>query len=392
MTRPELQSWHGLCRIWFDLKATQQYYPLLHSAFWLEHRLWGDATLGYHLVNILLHVVAAILVAVILRRLAVPGAYLAAAIFALHPVHVESVAWITELKNTLSAVFYLSAALVYLRLRPEPKEIVVRGRVGAVRAGAAEQDRHGDAAGGAAGGLLVAAGAAVVAARRSAAGPLLRPRRGRRRVHRLGRTQLGGAEGAEFDFTFVERCLIAGRAIWFYLGKLFWPADLIFIYPRWHVSQAAGWQYLFPFAALLLVVGLWSVRRRWRGPLAAMLFFVGTLFPVLGFFNVYPFLYSFVADHFQYLASLGIIALASAGVATLLGRWGLWGRPPAYGLCGLLLFALATRTFVQCCMYADLEYLYETTIERNPDCWMAYNNLGAALQRARRTRQSDRLL
>ena len=118
VTRPELRSWHGLYRIWFDLGATQQYYPLLHSAFWVEHKLWGDATLGYHLVNILLHAAAALLVALVLRRLAVPGAYLAAAIFALHPVHVESVAWITEQKNTLSAVFYLGAMLVYLALRP----------------------------------------------------------------------------------------------------------------------------------------------------------------------------------------------------------------------------------------------------------------------------------
>ena len=106
--------------------------------------------------------------------------------------------------------------------------------------------------------------------------------------------------------------------IWFYLGKLFWPADLIFIYPRWQISQAVWWQYLFPAAALLLLAVLWGLRRRWRGPLAGLLFFVGTLFPVLGFCNVYPFLFSFVADHFQYLASLGIITLAAAGAVLLL--------------------------------------------------------------------------
>ena len=123
VTRPELRSWHGLCRIWFDLGATHQYYPLLHSAFWIEHKLWGDATLGYHLVNILLHAAAALMVALILRRLKIPGAYLAAAIFALHPVQVESVAWITEQKNTLSAVFYLAAVLVYLRFRPDAEDV-----------------------------------------------------------------------------------------------------------------------------------------------------------------------------------------------------------------------------------------------------------------------------
>ncbi len=115
VTRPELRSWYGLFRIWFDLGATQQYYPMLHSAFWVQYWFWDDATLGYHLVNILLHATVAVMVAMILRQLAIPVAYLAAAIFALHPVHVESVAWITELKNTLSAVFYLGSAMVYLR-------------------------------------------------------------------------------------------------------------------------------------------------------------------------------------------------------------------------------------------------------------------------------------
>ena len=113
--RPELRSWHGLYRIWFDVLATQQYYPMSFSAFWVEHRLWGDATLGYHLVNIFLHATVRLLLALVLRRLEVPGAYLAASIFALHPVCVESVAWITELKNTLSGVFYLGAMLLYLR-------------------------------------------------------------------------------------------------------------------------------------------------------------------------------------------------------------------------------------------------------------------------------------
>ena len=115
VTRPELRSLDGLYRIWFDLGATQQYYPLLHSAFWFEHKLWGDDPLGYHLTNLLLHCGVVCLVYAVLRRLKIPGALLAAAIFAVHPVEVESVAWITEQKNTLSAVFYLSAMLAYLR-------------------------------------------------------------------------------------------------------------------------------------------------------------------------------------------------------------------------------------------------------------------------------------
>src|SRR6185295_3531637 len=119
VTRPELQSRAGLSRIWFEIGATQQYYPVLHSAFWLEHRLWGDATLGYHLINVLLHATAACLFGTILRRLKIPGAGLAAWVFALHPVCVESVAWITEQKNTLSTVLYLAAALAWLRFEED---------------------------------------------------------------------------------------------------------------------------------------------------------------------------------------------------------------------------------------------------------------------------------
>src|SRR5271170_3332479 len=114
LTKPGLQSFHGLWRIWLELGATQQYYPLLHSAFWLEHRLWGNAVTGYHLTNLALHALSACLVVMIMKRLTLPGAWFAGFVFALHPVHVESVAWISEQKSTLSGVFYLAALLAYL--------------------------------------------------------------------------------------------------------------------------------------------------------------------------------------------------------------------------------------------------------------------------------------
>ena len=116
LTKPGLQSLHGLWRIWFELGATQQYYPLLHSAFWLEHRMWGDAVAGYHLTNVALHALSACLVVMIMKRLSLPGAWFAGFVFALHPVHVESVAWISEQKSTLSGVFCLAALLTYLQL------------------------------------------------------------------------------------------------------------------------------------------------------------------------------------------------------------------------------------------------------------------------------------
>jgi protein O-mannosyl-transferase len=379
VTRPDLQSLRGLGRIWFEMGATQQYYPALHTAFWLEHHLWGDAPLGYHLLNVLLHATAACLLGSVLRRLAVPGAWLAALLFALHPVAVESVAWIAEQKNTLSAVFYLLAALAYLRF----------------------DDRRGWAPYGRATGLFLLAllTKTVTATLPAALLVVCWWRRGRLSWQRdvlpllpwfaagaaaggvtawFERTRIGAA-GVDFTLSAVQRGLLAGRVFWFYLGKLLWPADLIFIYPRWTVDPAQAWQWLWPLGALALLVVL--ARGRRRGPLAALLFFGGTLFPALGFFNVFPFLFSFVADHFQYLASAGVLAPAAAGLTSLLARL---PRASRAALVGLLLAGLGALTWQQSRMYRDVFTLWQTTIDRNPACWMAYNNLAEALATAGR--------
>ncbi|MGA2798657.1 MAG: tetratricopeptide repeat protein, partial [Thermoguttaceae bacterium] len=188
--------------------------------------------------------------------------------------------------------------------------------------------------------------------------------------------KLIGAEGAAFDLTYVDRFLIAGRVIWFYLGKLFWPVDLLFTYPRWEINQAVWWQYLFPAAVILLFAALWALHRRWRGPLAGMLFFAGTLFPALGFCNVYPFIFSFVADHFQYLASLGVIALVSAGIMFFIERSQYWHRIAVYALCLGMLAILAAMTWRQSGLYSDQITLYKATLDKNPDSWMSQYNLG----------------
>ncbi len=286
ITQPELRSLHGLARIWTQLGATQQYYPLVHSVFWAEHKLWGDAATGYHWLNILLHAFSAVLLARILSQLKIPGAWLAAALFAVHPVEVESVAWISELKNTLSGVFYLGAALAYLRFDRSRS-----GRDYAMALGLF---------------LLGLMSKTVIASLPAALLVVFWWQRGKVPWKRdalplipffiagIGAGLLTawverrfiGAEGSEFNFSIIERILIAGRDVWFYLGKLFWPVDLAFIYPRWNVSQAVWWQYLYPAAGLVLLGVL--VWRRWRGPLAALLFFVGTLFPALGFFRRSP--------------------------------------------------------------------------------------------------------
>lgn len=384
VTRPELRSLLGLGRIWFEPGATQQYYPFLHTAFWVEHRLWGDATLGYHLINVLLHATAAGLLFQLLRRLAVPAAGLAAAVFGLHPVCVESVAWISEQKNTLSTVLYLAAALVYLRFDEQgrwSRYAVATGLfVAAIltksvtatlpaallvvlwwRHGSLSWRRH---AGpllpwlvlGAAAGLFTAA---------------------------VERTYVIGAQGSDYTLDFLQRALLAGRIIWFYLGKLVWPADLIFIYPRWQIAAAAPWQWLPALGVLALLIALWWGRR--RGPLAAALLFIGALFPALGFVDVFPFRFSYVADHFQYLAAPTVMVLAAAGWVRLAA-----GRPWWVGraLSGLLLAGLGVLTWRQCGMYHDAETLYRTTLARNPACWLAEYNLGTTLRAAGRTAEA----
>ena len=374
LTPQDLRSLDGLARIWTEVGATQQYYPLTFTAFWVQHRLWGDSTLGYHLVNILLHCLSALLFLRILRQLEAPGAWLAAAIFALHPVHVESVAWMAQLKNTLSGVLYLGAVLAYLgfdRTRGKGRYALALGlfvlgllsKTAIVTLPAAmlvifwwkrgrlswKQDALPLAPFFLAG---LAAGLVTVWLEQS----------------------LYGARGAEFKFVFLERCLVAGRAIWFHLSKLLWPAELLFIYPRWEVSQAAWQQYLYPAAALVLVAGLWRLRHWSRAPLAGLLCFIGTLFPTLGFFNVCTFRYSFVNDHHQYLACLGLIALVAAGATLAVAR-----RPFRGVLCLALLATLATLTWRQCRMYADFETLWRTTVAGNPRCYLAHTALGSVL-------------
>lgn len=368
VTNPALQSWSGLMRIWFEPGTTQQYYPLLHSAFWLEHKLWGDAVLGYHLINVLQHALAATLFGLLLRRLAVPGAWFAAGLFLLHPVCVESVAWICEQKNTLSLLFYLGAALAYLRFDRERSP-----------------QRYAFAT------LLFVCALLTKTVTASLPAALLVVfwwQRGRLDWRRdvlpllpwfvLGtggglftahfERVLIGAQGADFTLGAMDRVVLAGRVFWFYLGQLAWPADLVFVYPRWNIDATVWWQWLFPLAGLGLLAGLFAWRGRSRSPLAAALLFGGSLFPVLGFVNVYPFVFSYVADHFQYLASLAVFAAAGAGLGLLPRHAGKITAALLAGLFGVL-------TWNQAAHYRDNVTLYEATLRRNPDAWLAHHNL-----------------
>lgn len=377
LTAAPLMSWQGLGRIWTDFRVTQQYYPVVNTAFWVMNEAWGRNTLGYHFVNIALHALSACLIAGILRRWSVPGAVIAATIFALHPLQVESVAWMSELKNTMSGVFYLLSAIAYLRFdRTRERWSYATALIL----------------------FVLALGSKTVTATLPAALlivfwwqrgridwrkdvlPLV-PMFGLGLAAGLGTAFLEvtwvGAKGGEFTLTFVERILLAGRAVWFYAGKVLWPFNFMFMFPRWTIDQSVAWQYLFPIALIAVLGTLWAIRGRTRGPLAAALYFCGTLFPALGFFNVYPFRYSFVASHFAYLASLGLIVLLSAGLAMLLTRW----RPSVSEstIAVVVAVPLFILSFQESRQYASEEALWRATMAVNPTSVLARNNLAALL-------------
>lgn len=375
----ELRSLSGLAHLWTEPQTTRQYHPLLDTVFWVEDKLWGDSMLGYHLVNILIHVVAALLLLKILRQLRIPGAWLACAIFALHPIQAESVAWLSELKNTLSGIFLFASVLMYLRFdqdRSARSYILVLLLFSL--------------------GLMVKAIVAILPAAVLIAIWWKREKLEWKRdvVPLIPFLVLGisagiftawmerefaGAKGEAFDFSPIQRFLIAGRAFWFYIGKLFWPTNLVLIYPRWNVDASLWWQYLFPIAALGFYVFAWAFRRQWRWLLAGPLFFGVGVFPMLGFFNVSFFRLSFVADHFQYIPSIGIIIPVSAGLAVLLTRWHGWRRTAGFAFCFVLLAALTVLTWNQSHVYRDPETCYRTVIEKNPQSWEAHIEIGRAL-------------
>ena len=405
----------GLKEIWTSTQAV--YYPLVLTTFWVLHNVAGLNPLPYHLLNVLLHAASAILLWRLLRLLQVRGAWLGAALWALHPVMVQSVAWVTELKNTQSCLFYLLSIFFFLKWEGRGSLV---SRLPSRRAGKRRSS--------------VAFALSLVLfllATLSKPSVVMLPfvlalciwwMRGRirwRDVLPLAPFTLisalvsawtiweqkfhARAVGPDWAQTFPERLIIAGRAIWFYLGKLLWPHPLIFIYPRWEVDPSKLIAYLPLLLAIAGLVALWSIRAAWgRALFFAGAYYVISLFPVLGIFTVYFFRYSFVSDHFQYLASMGPLALAGAAVAAVAGR--LCQMPlelatetgaaqlaknrlavasrrfvPSACLGGALLILLAFLTWQHTTEYRDLIALYTATLRKNPACWMAHYNLGIVL-------------
>ena len=355
VAEPLIRRVDGIVSIWFapsELDSEFHYWPVTYMTFWIEHKLWGLHPAGYHAVNIVLHALNTVLLWRVLVRLAVPGAWLVAAVFAVHPVHVESVAWIIERKDLLSALFYLGAVHVWLRFTDMPGlsrylfslalfALALLSKSIAVTLPPTlliiQWWRHG---------RLTWRDAVRVA-------PFL--------VLAVGITLADLALYRDraylpFDYSLVERALIAARALWMYVYQLAWPVHLPVLYPRWevHTGDILGWLAL---AALLgLAIVLWCARGRvGRGPFAAAMFFAVTLSPVLGFVDFSFMRIAFVADRFQYLASIGPLALLGVVFhGAVRGRFlRRPGSPGAVFLAGAILLVLGVMSWRQAGIYRD---------------------------------------
>lgn len=376
-----VQSADGLWNIWFSVESPD-YYPVTYSVFWAEWRLWGMNPPGYHAVGLFLHSVTAILMWRILLRLKIPGAWLAALLFALHPVNVASVAWIAELKNTLSGVLFASALIFYLRFDSEDKRqhywlalllfcLALLSKTSVV--------------------ILPVILLLIIWWQRS----------------RIDRTDIVrtipffavscvmGAVTVWFQNHNVigdaaiplggigHRTLTAASAASFYIWKALFPINLSMLYPKWKADHAL----VRSFLSLILLsgvagVGIWF-RKTWgRGLLFGTGYFLVCLFPVLGFFRMYYFRLSAVADHWQYLAIMGIVAMATAGSATIVQRLGFawFGKAAAVCVVVFLMFSTWSRAHV----LKDAGTLWTDVLRGDPDSWTAHTNIACVYQQDRR--------
>jgi protein O-mannosyl-transferase len=397
-----LQNGDGLKKIWFNVGATVQYYPIVFTSFWIENKLYGLEPRGYHIDNIILHILNALLLWMVLEQLAIPYAWLCAAIFALHPMQVETVAWIAERKNLLSCFFYLLSVLCFFKFLPPniPKEIAVPNLKKEKKQKKNTLDWRFYAF------SLMFFISAMLSKTVAASLPVvfliiyfwkrnkfdmsvlkctipffvIGLMLGLVTVHLEKYNVL--AMGKDWDFSFIDRILIAGRALCFYPAKLILPLQQIFIYPRWNIDPAQWRQYLFPAADLCVVAALILLRKKiGLAAIAAALFYIFTLAPALGFFNVYPMRYSFVADHFQYMAGIGIIAPIIAAIYYTSLRYTKHPKRIMTVFGAIIIIWLSMKSYSQTNVYKDQKALWQDTINKNDRAWIAYNNLGGVFAR-----------
>ena len=377
----------GLYRFWFTTEAPD-YYPLAWSLWWLEWRLWGDSTTGYHVVNVLLHAVNAVLVWIILRHLKIPGAWLAGLLFAVHPVNVATVAWISEQKNTLSMLFYAVAILLYLRFDEDGRwrwyglslaafllallsksavvmlPVVLLGCVWWTRGKVRWKDflRCGPFFG-----LSLVLGLVTIWFQYHQA---------------LGGYTIRAA-------SFPSRLAAAGWVPWFYLYKALLPLNLTVIYPKWQIDASRWVSYLPGIILVGCLIVFWWRRKTWGRPLLFGLgYFVVMLFPVLGFFDQGFYQFSLVADHWQYCSIVGAIALSVAAGEMIFRRMGEQRRCLGTVAGMAVLMVLAVATWRRGHVYADEETLWRDNVAKNPNAWLAHHNLGIALGQACRIQEA----
>lgn len=381
-----LRSASGLYDIWFTNKPAD-HIPVTLSALWLQYQLWGTNPLGFHVVNVLLHALGAVLLWRVLLQLRLPGAWLAAAVFALHPVCAASAAWVSEQKNTVSLVFYLWTVLCYLRFEEKPSRknyalalivfvftLLTKGSVVVLPAVLTVliwwKNRvltKGD--------MLRLAPFFVTAFAEAMAAIWFQNHR---------------AIGGEMiqDLNRAGQLIAATRAVWFYLWKAWVPWNITVIYPQWTIDWRSILEYSPALAIIAVLAVAWRFRATWgRHVLFALLAFIVTLFPVMGFFNMYFLVFSRVADHWQYLAMLVSIPFAVCGMVYLVRKWK-WPAPMSAGIAVLILTFLSISTWMRASVYQNEETLWTDTIHRNPNAWMAYNNLGNAIGAKQKTDES----
>ena len=405
---PAMRTLHGLWQMWFDPRdSTHQYYPLSNTFFWIEWQLWGMRTLGYHVVNVCLHTTVTFLLWQILKRLRVKGALFAAALFAFHPINVMSVAWMNELKNTLSCSLALCSAWAWLRFEGLGiYESCERGENAPERDVNAPRPWKWYAAALA---LFLCAMMAKTAVSFLPVSLLLLLWWQRKRlewraiwpllpmigiVAGLGLFTIhiehvtSGATGEEFKVSFPGKLVVSGHSFFFYIGKILLPLKLSFIYERWEINPHDWRQYLWPLALVAFLALLWLLREKiGKAPFAAAVhFYISTSFLVL-MVVLFRMRYSYVADHWVYFGSMSLFALLGSGLTRawvfLAGARALPGKILACSLVAVL----AAATWVHCTIFANYETLWRRTVAANPECWMAENNLGNLLTNTNRVQE-----
>ena len=381
---------NGIARIWFSPTEYDDF-PVTRSLLWAQRQLWQNRAAGYHGTNITLHALGAVLLWLVLRRLRVPGAWLAALLFAVHPVNVATVAWISEQKNTLCFVFtaltilgFLAfdlhgrkrgymAALVLFFLALGSKTAVVALPVFLL---ALSWYEHGTLTRKAVLRtvpffvLSLAAGLATIwfQQTRAIGGDVVRP------------------EG------MLSRIATAGWAPWFYALKTVFPANLMMIYPRWDLARPNVLSFVPGVLYAACFVGAWLLRERGRGPLLALAAHVLMLLPILGLVEMYYSRFSLVSDHLQYFAMPAMIALAVGAIARLLRRGG--QRAMQLGVVVGLVIAcvFGTLTFQRAGLFRNQETLWRDNVERNPECWIGLGNIAVELAKRGEDAEAVRLL